>query len=107
MIFCRTLLDEIQKIDRVLCGDCSLRGALGKAANRNDRDFLICGNCGRHWMPDADLDQAARGWVLVFTTTDAFPVALMCLDCAAEHPDPMSLPAIVGAVLGEFRGPVQ
>ncbi|MGA7870412.1 MAG: hypothetical protein WCA22_05880 [Candidatus Binatus sp.] len=112
MIIYRTLLDELERNDRLFCSDCfehTLRHALIKAAQKDDRNFLLCENCREHWTPDpSDLAGAIRDWVLVFTTDDRM-AAVLCAECAASHPEPaIGLPEIARLILWRSPdGPLQ
>lgn len=120
MIFYRNLLDELRRDDQFCeCCGLGLRRALVKAAERADRNWLICQSCRRRWTPSLDIDEAARGWVLVFATDDGsspdfrdvakieIPAAVLCADCAASHPEPASLPEVARLLLSQTAGPVQ
>jgi hypothetical protein len=111
LIFYRNLLDDLMRIDRSYSADCCspLRAALRKAAARNDCNFLKCQNCGRRWIPSADVDEAAAAWVLIFTTDDPNPIpaAVICVDCEAAHPEPTTMPSIAQLLLSQSRGPIQ
>jgi hypothetical protein len=108
MIFYRTLLDELRR-DDAFCECCGLglRRALVRAAERRDPTFLRCQICRRTWSPSdkASIDEAARGWVLIFVTGNSIPAAMLCGDCAASHPEPACLPpSIARLVLSQIRG---
>jgi hypothetical protein len=108
MIFYRSLLDELRRDDQFCeCCGLGLRRALVKAAERADRDWLICQSCRRRWTPSLDIDEAARGWVVVLATGDLVPAGLVCSDCAASNPEPTSLPEIADLVLARTQGPLQ
>ena len=56
--------------------------------------------------PSPDVNEAARGWVLLLLTGDPIPVAILCAECAA-NPELATMPAIARLVLEQSRGPVQ
>jgi hypothetical protein len=109
MIFYRSLLDDIIRRDQRYCGDCGnpFRAAFKKAAEQGDWKFLSCLNCSRHWTPSPDIDEAARGWMLVFVPDDPVPAAVICAHCAAAYAEPTTLPSIAYLVLSQTRGPAQ
>jgi hypothetical protein len=111
MIFYRTLLDELRRDDEFCeCCGLGLRRALVKAAGRGDRTFLLCQICRRTWSPSdrVPIDEAARGWVLIFVTGKSILAAILCADCAESYPDPASLPSsIARLVLQQSRRPRQ
>ena len=108
--YLRTLTDELARDDSY-CDCCSmgLRRALTSAAERGDRNWIFCQECRRRWSPsnDKSVDEAVRGWVLVFVPGSSIPVAILCGDCATEHPEPTTLPAVARLVLEQSHGPVQ
>jgi hypothetical protein len=109
MIFYRSLLADLIRLDQRYCADCGnpFRAAFQKAAEQGDWTFLTCRNCSRHWTPSLDLDEAAHGWMLVLVPDDPKPVAIVCPHCAAKHPEPATLPTLVYLVLQQSRGPFQ
>jgi hypothetical protein len=109
VIFYRNLLDDLIRLDQFYCADCQSpqRRALIKAAEKGDRYFLVCQDCGKRWTPNLDVDAAARDWVLVLVPDDPIPAAVVCSDCAASHPESATLPAIAHLVPSQSRGPLQ
>jgi hypothetical protein len=111
MIFYRTLLEELRRDDEFCeCCGMGLRPALSRARERGDRNFIFCQDCRRRWAvsDNVSVDEAVRGWVLIFVTGNSMPAAMLCADCAASHPEPAMLPSsIARRLLEQSRGPVQ
>jgi hypothetical protein len=117
----RSVPEELDRFDELhrqrLCASCaadsaetragSLRRAFEKAAASGDTDFMVCANCAARWIPDIDIEEAVRGWLLVFTSADPIPAAVLCAACARAHPEPGTLPRIAHLLLSRSRGPLQ
>jgi hypothetical protein len=111
VIYYRTLLDELRRDDG-FCQCCAqgLRAALVRAVERGDRNFILCQDCRRRWSVSdkVSVDEAVRGWTLIFVTGNSIPAAMLCADCAASYPEPASLPwSIARMVLEQSRGRLQ
>jgi hypothetical protein len=114
MIYYRNLAEDLVRIDDLYCSSCisPVRAALQRAAaEKNDR-ILTCANCRKRWIPDVNIDEAARDWTMVLESResqDAQPsaVGVLCVDCVRANPDPLRLPAIARLVLSQSRGPIQ
>jgi hypothetical protein len=114
MIYYRNLAEDLVRIDDLYCSSCvsPVRAALQRAAAENNDRILTCANCRKHWIPDINIDEAARDWMMVLDSREspnAQPSAagVLCVDCARSHPEPMSVPRIAERVLRRSRGPVQ
>jgi hypothetical protein len=111
MIFYRNLAEDLIRIDSYYCSDClsPLRAAFKRAAERGNSNFLKCAHCGTRWIPTVDVDEVAGSWVMVLSSADPLPtaVAVLCVDCARAHPEPMSVLAIARLALRQSPGPLQ
>ena len=108
MVFYRALLDELHRDDQFCdCCGMGLRARMIEAAQQGDRNWIFCQECRGRWTPGPDVNEAARGWVLVLLTGDPIPVAFLCAHCAASDPEPATMPSIARLVLSQSRGPLQ
>jgi hypothetical protein len=114
VIYYRNLAEDLVRIDALYCSSCvsPVRAALQRAVAENNDRILTCANCSKHWIPNVNIDEAARDWVIVLESReseDAQPsaVGVLCGDCARANPEPLRLPAIARRLLEQAGGPVQ
>jgi hypothetical protein len=113
VIYYRNLAEDLVRIDALYCSSCvsPVRAALQRAAAENNDRILNCLSCQRHWEPTADIDRAARDWVIVLESGESHAqpsaVGVLCVDCARANPEPLRLPAIARRLLERTGGLVQ